>query len=500
MKLKFFVIGRQSARPQGVNYPYVVLEMDNWDDYGFKTLFRPTIYASPDQILHLRAVKILKLGQVSGTEIEQEFEELDETYCSLGQELAYYESLLELSDDIRQNYLAALKDAAASPAIREQFEFEEGFRVSLLRSGPAARALDDAPGILLGIAGEDSKLSFTFFTKFGENEFPINFSYCQVDGLPGRINAIIGYNGTGKTQLLSNLAWVARADLQSRSNDDKILRYGRLDPAELRFGSVVAVSYSAFDTFELPWRSGEDGIGEDSRFGYTYCGLRRQRHHGAPDGLKNAQDIANDIEAAIERIDTRRRREYLTDALQPLREEPSFKLGEYGLDLLAADGSWKDEFRLLSSGHKISVNILVQLVAALQQRSLVLVDEPEAHLHPPLLAALMKGISIALEAHKSYAVIATHSPVVLQEIAGRYAHILRRYGSLNSIEEPTIETFGENIGLLTRHVFNLDNSQSDYVDTLEKLAAELSLEDIEKLLGRSLSSQARNLVMQAQRR
>ena len=480
-------------------YPYVVLERDNWDDYGFKTLFHATVYASPVQTVNLRGVKLLKLGQADWTEIALEFEELDDTYCSLGQELAYYESLMELTEDIRLEYLSALRDAAASLAIREQFEYETGFRHSLLRTGPAARALDDAPSVLWGMISENSKLSFTFFTKFGENEFPAQFRFCQVEGLPGRINAIIGYNGTGKTQLLSNLAWVARADLNSRRNDGQILRYGHLDPPDIRFGGVVAVSYSAFDTFELPRSSSDARNGDDSRFGYTYCGLRKQHFQGSPDELKNPQDILSDVEAAIDRVDTDRRRGYLNDALRPLREEPSFKLGDYELDFRAGDNDWREEFKLMSSGHKISVNIVVQLVAALQQRSLVLIDEPEAHLHPPLLAALMKGIGIALEVHQSYAVIATHSPVVLQEIAGRYAHVLRREGSSNAVEEPDIETFGENLGLLTRHVFNLDNSQSDYVGTLQKLAADNSVEHIESLLGGGLSSQARNIVKQARR-
>ena len=149
----------------------------------------------------------------------------------------------------------------------------------------------------------------------------------------------------------------------------------------------------------------------------------------------------------------------------------------------------------MSTGHKISVNIVVQLVSVLQQRSLVLIDEPESHLHPPLLAALMRGISIALEARRSYAVIATHSPVVLQEIAGRYAHVLRRHGTRNSIETPEIETFGENVGLLTRHVFNLDNSSSDYVGVLRGLASQGTLDEIETLFANGLSSQARMLVM-----
>ena len=166
---------------------------------------------------------------------------------------------------------------------------------------------------------------------------------------------------------------------------------------------------------------------------------------------------------------------------------------------MAEDETWRSEFALLSTGHKISVNIIVQLVGCLQQGSLVLIDEPESHLHPPLLAALIKGIGTALEAHNSYAVIATHSPVVLQEIPSVYAHVLRRQGTFSSVDEPSIETFGENVGLLTRHVFNLDNSQSDYEGVLLTLAGTLSLEEIEGLFNQGLSSQARSLIMQAQR-
>ena len=493
--MRFFVTDSRETLPRIKPYPFVMLATDYWDDYSFKTLFHPVIHLSEDESVDLRDVKILRLNQPYGrTEIEQDFVELDDSYCSLGQELAYYESLLTLPDNIRSDYLNGLRDAAADPTIRDRFEGERGFHTSLLRWGSAARALEDALGILQGGKESDYELEFTFYTRFGSNEFGTPFRYCEVPGLPGRINAVIGYNGTGKTQLLANLAWVARADLQSRGQDSKIAQYGRLDPADLRFGSVVAVSYSAFDTFELPWRSDED-----NQFGYTYCGLRRQTDQGTSRGLKDAEEIANDIKAAVVRIDTPSRRKYLTEALQPLRDEPSFKRAGYELDLLAANGSWSEEFSGLSTGHKISINIIVQLVAALQQRSLVLIDEPEAHLHPPLLAALMKGIGIALEAHGSYAVIATHSPVVLQEIAGCYAHVLRRHGSQNSVEEPDIETFGENIGLLTRHVFNLDNSQSDYVGVLRELALELSLEKIEGLFEHGLSSQARALVMQALR-
>lgn len=489
--MRFFVTNRRIRPTEDQAYPFVVLYNDNWDDYGFKTMFEPVIHLKPGEIIELPEVKILNREQGYGrTSIPEAFDVLGNNYCSLGQELAYYESLLNLDDDVRDEYLHGLRDAAADPNIRQDFENEEGFKTSLLRWGAAERALNDAPGLLKGADDADRELTFTFYTSFGANEFATQFRYGQIAALPGRINAVIGYNGTGKTQLLANLAWVANAELALRERTDMTTQYGRLEPTNLRFGAVVAVSYSAFDTFKLPLASRRY-----ADFGYTYCGLRRFDDKGVALGLKNVDDIADEIDLAISRIDTPIRRASLENALQPLRDEPSFARAGYTLDILGQNGQWRDEFDRLSTGHKISINIVVQLVGALQQRSLVLIDEPESHLHPPLLAALMKSVGKALEAHKSYAVIATHSPVVLQEIAGCYAHVLRRYGESNSVVEPEIETFGENIGLLTRHVFNLDNSQSDYVGVLNNLASEFSLEEIEALFQHGLSSQARALIM-----
>lgn len=494
--MRFFVTDNRAPTPSSNVYPFVVLTNDNWDDYGFKTMFHPVVHAKPDLKVELPQVKILKRDQGGGrTQISQDFDALDNTYCSLGQELAYYESLLMLEPDVRDQYLTALRDAASDLTIRKDFENEEGFKTSLLRWSSAEHALEVGRSVLGGIEREKGEFSFTLHTAFGDNGISATFSYCQIEGLPGRINAIIGYNGTGKTQLLANLAHVAGADSYHRNLPEWTATYGRISPVDLRFGRVIAISYSAFDTFALP--SSPDS---QEGFGYTYCGLRRVNDKNARPGLKEVQEIAEEIATAISRIKMLVREDSLEQALRPLREEPSFARGGYVLDVLAEDERWREEFDSLSSGHKISINVIVQLVAALQQRSLVLIDEPESHLHPPLLAALMKGITNALESHRSYAVIATHSPVVLQEIASRYAHVLRRHGSQNVFEDPEIETFGENIGLLTRHVFNLDNSQSDYVGVLSELASRSTLEEIEGLFVRGLSSQARALIMHAQRK
>ena len=132
--MRFYVQNDREPTPSSDEYPFVVLTNNNWDDYRFKTMFHPVIHARPGWAVELPEVKILKRGQGYGrTEISQVFDALDNTYCSLGQELAYYESLLMLESDDRDLYLTALRDAAADPIIRKDFENEEGFKTSLLQ-------------------------------------------------------------------------------------------------------------------------------------------------------------------------------------------------------------------------------------------------------------------------------------------------------------------------------------------------------------------------------
>ena len=60
------------------------------------------------------------------------------------------------------------------------------------------------------------------------------------------------------------------------------------------------------------------------------------------------------------------------------------------------------------------------------------------------------------------AIIATHSPVILQEVPRSCVWKLRRIGSKSIAERPEIETFGENVGILTREVFGLEVTQSGF--------------------------------------
>ena len=87
------------------------------------------------------------------------------------------------------------------------------------------------------------------------------------------------------------------------------------------------------------------------------------------------------------------------------------------------------------------------------RKTLVLLDEPESHLHPPLLSAFIRALSNLLYDRNGVAIVATHSPVVLQEIPRSCISKIQRVGLVTNIKMPDIETFGENVGVLTREVF-----------------------------------------------
>jgi predicted ATP-dependent endonuclease of OLD family len=164
---------------------------------------------------------------------------------------------------------------------------------------------------------------------------------------------------------------------------------------------------------------------------------------------------------------------------------------------LLLDSDPEKLFLLWSTGHKIVMQIVASLAAHTTQSSLILIDEPETHLHPPLLASLMHAIRIILSTKKAFAIVATHSPVVLQETIVKHTYIVRREGKITAIQKPSKETFGENIGTLTGETFGLNTRATDFHSVLDRLIKEhKNLDIIEEFFQPyGLSMQARAYVM-----
>ena len=122
----------------------------------------------------------------------------------------------------------------------------------------------------------------------------------------------------------------------------------------------------------------------------------------------------------------------------------------------------KNAFSRLSSGHKVVLLIISCCVDKLEEQSIVLLDEPENHLHPPLLSAFIRALSHLLVDRNGVAIISTHSPVVLQEVPSSCVWALYRSGDYLTAERLSVETFGTSIGTLTSEVFGLEVTDSGF--------------------------------------
>ncbi|WP_425580352.1 hypothetical protein [Streptomyces polychromogenes] len=67
-----------------------------------------------------------------------------------------------------------------------------------------------------------------------------------------------------------------------------------------------------------------------------------------------------------------------------------------------------------------------------------------------MLAALTNALSNLLADRNGMAVVATHSPVVLQEVPTSCVHALERHGDELTARRPDLKTYGESVGELRR--------------------------------------------------
>jgi predicted ATPase len=261
----------------------------------------------------------------------------------------------------------------------------------------------------------------------------------------------------------------------------------------------VTVSFSAFDP-QRPLQASAD-------VDYTYIGLKQP----TGGGTKNYTELAVEFERAVQDCltGTAARRERWAAALATLEATDALFSDARIRDLAGDDYVRSSElpnlavadlFDRLSSGHKIVLLTLACLVQNTVERTLVLVDEPEAHLHPPLLSALLRAMSDLMLDRNGLAVIATHSPVVLQETPRSAVWALRRVGDDVRVDHPEIETFGENVGVITREIFGLEVRRSGFHQLIQDLADEgRSYEEIVEAFRGNLGAEGHALARAAAR-
>jgi len=467
----------RSKLPTGEPYTCFLME-DNWNDFDYRTAFI-LYFVTEDRKTHtIGAVKIMKQSMVDSslTEFPKEFKYLDEQYCSLGGMQSYYEELMQLPSNIRDAILVSLRDCVNDNNIFEKFRDEKAMRISLLRDVTIRNVKESFHNILVGNA-KLTPYHFTFSLN-NNNQAIIDINVTPGSVPPTNIHVLIGRNGSGKTRILSG---IADALTQNTDNINSIgfdidVDFLEENDESGRFANMIAVVFSIFDSFEP---ISKEKIVGDIR--YSYVGLKKKNNKVTD--FKKIDELDNEFKNALKECLTGARKKRWIEAIEILNSDPCF--AERELDKLAnePENNIKNiisEYKILSSGHKIVLLSITKLVQLVDDRTLVLIDEPENHLHPPLLSSFIRALSNLLMQRNGVAVIATHSPVILQEVPKSCVSIIRSSGEELAIDRPAIETFGENVGTLTREVFELEVRESGFHKMLSDLSTKHSYEDILK--------------------
>ncbi|WP_371639767.1 AAA family ATPase [Streptomyces virginiae] len=502
-EMHFSVLQAWSPRPSGTG-PQAYLIIDNWDDWFRYSTQYDLVYQDADGVAHqIGQVKIGQFGMGADQrrpDLPDAFEELSENFFSLGQDDSYYQNLNSLGVDARDEILQALQDVAREKELFVRALKEDVTGTSLLRS--VARTTVE--GQFRRLANGGARLSRYKFTytlpapSRSSEGASLAFHVTPKSQPPTNIHVLIGRNGVGKTHLLNHMA---RALADDRSTPDEVgtFELGGAGGKSGTFANLVSVTFSAFDHFEpiSSRRNKATGIH------YSYIGLKRiaGSSEGEARQPKDWRALSREFSVSVKVCLQGARLSRWRRALEMLEADPIFSDARVAdlADSAADDAELAEKarqlFRNLSSGHKIVLLTVTRLVEAVEERSLVLLDEPEAHLHPPLLSAFTRALSDLLVTRNGVAIIATHSPVVLQEVPRDCAWKLRRSGRTVVVERPGVETFGENVGVLTREIFGLEVTQAGFHRILGDVVADGgTYEEIVERFGGKLGGEARGII------
>lgn len=472
---------QRADHPNSVDFPkqegaFVLVFNDNWNDYGWYTSFALWHFPDHDKCF-IGELKILHATQdVTYKLIKDGFKSLSEDFCSLGQSMTYYHNLKNtLAEKEFKELLIALRDCSFNKRIYEQYKSHEMMSASLLRESYAQRAFDKAPLIINGLNPENA-YSFKYiwdmpFKKGISMEWNVHFDY-DADYFK-RCIGIIGENGVGKTRMLSTFTKDFFNPNTTAFNHKPI------------FSGIIVVNSTKHDRYPLEKDIYKDipSDGELSNLFYQQLSL---------DDYDDVDNIASAIESLSGKPTLHKEsiiawyRRSIISCISPSLSD-LFELKTRTISITSWDGniseeetsSWepiskellKKRISILSSGEMYSLALITFLYAKIHLSSLVILDEPELHLHPSVLLNLMNCIYDVLKRYDSYAIIATHSPLIIREITRQNVYRFKRMdGEVPTLHRVAFDTFGEDIASLYLNIFEYDERNSLFTKVVRNIA------------------------------
>lgn len=519
MDITFFVVDSWLKLPrEGRLQAYLV--HDSWDDwFSFQTKYSLHLF---DDCGKRRSFGSLKLGQVGlqkasapvnaatpvapghrVPQLPQLFSYLDPNqFFSLGQSEDFYSSLRTLPAALCERILVALCDCAYNISLFDRYINEAVMNTSLLRDVRAENVRNRLNKLAHGNE-ELTRFKFQYTLPVAPLEpgqlIPpppptLTFHVEPNSFPPTNVHVLVGRNGAGKTRCIQSLVNAVLQKPDGKTAPGRLEKLGdNIDQWD--FAGLVSVSFSVFDEFEPPPSAAALKI----RAGFIGLRTMEERDGQVQEALMTKLGLANDFVKSFSKCRDEPRLTRWKRAIQTLSTDPLFAEVDVERFLEVSGEGWEEAvahaYGKLSSGHSIVLLTITRLVELVEQNTLVVLDEPEGHLHPPLLSAFVRAVSDLLISRNGVALISTHSPVVLQEVPMSCVWVLQRTRTNATVQRPTTETFGESAGVLTREVFGLEVSHSGFHQMVALAANQpgRTFEQVTQQFSHQLGSEARTL-------
>jgi predicted ATPase len=425
--------------------------------------------------------------------------------------IAEYRRLVRvIGPELTSDVLLAINDIVALVEFRPDSDIPQLvtstplFQRSFVRSSEAFFAYKNAGPVLRGIGAEEfgrmpSEIQLNFQLAGRPNHHRLQFRFDHKGDLPKRIAVVIGKNGVGKSQ---SLGQIVRAAL---SGDEVSLREGTtlgrvsvnrllafaptgewtsVFPAERRKNPKIWYKRFALNRARRP-RKG-NGIADmvlqlarldEDSYGFVGVRSRWEIFLGAIRAIANWEQIVlenrNKDEGPIPIV-----------ALRPGAEQTSYLVSRGEAEEAAFRTFWsidptREPVRLvgdttypLSSGEISFVRFAVLASLYVDNGSLLLLDEPETHLHPNFISRFVALLNSLLSATGSAAIIATHSAYFVREVFREQVTVLRSDDTNHvSTESIRLQTFGADVGAISYFVFGEDEPSEVAADVERRLLA-----------------------------
>jgi len=476
-KVKIFVdkdadypTNRYGNHKKPTSVPAIVLAYDfRWSDYNISTQFDVFFYKTLNNPIYCGKVKIIAFDTPYYTDethetydvikfLDDSYDALPDNFCSLGQNANYY-SLIQgkLTKEEFLSFMWAMRDCAFYPSLQELFTKAPHWS-SLTRDDAAERAMRTERNKFLHGGRVSYDFNYTFTPPYSNGRTTdIYFPFSTNGALPRRLLALIGKNGAGKTKLLTTLP----LDLALKKEE-------LFDNALPSFGKIIAISNSYYDNFEIPQ--------PDAEFNYVYCGLSRQEADARR--LMSREEIVSTLIGNLKEIIRKSRIGRLKKVLSSLFEEEDFECWfreeEDSLntdrDKVVVDEEMvREYFARMSSGESALTYIFSNILAQIRYDSILLFDEPETHLHPNIISRLISTLYGLLEKFESFAIVATHSPIIVNEIHSASVLVIEKDHADCIVRPIGVETLGGNLGMIANEVFGNSVLPKHYRKMLSEL-------------------------------